>query len=263
MAEKRKVVLLGGSGYTGRVLAHVFSVLDHDVVSTSRSPARNFASIGPAVQVKFDLGEKTTWHNVPPAWSLVWLFPADPVDAVREFADRRLNNFERIVVIGTTSSYLQKEEGEIVTEQSPLDISKPRVAGEMYLQELGAIVLRSGGIYGLGRNPLDWLRNGLVTNANKYVNLVHVEDLALTVVAALESSLQGEHFIVTDGTPHRWNEIAEWARVRGFLPHIELHNEPSADSRRLSNTKLIAKLHPWLIHLDLFKELQKLEGTGF
>jgi nucleoside-diphosphate-sugar epimerase len=263
MAEKRKVVLLGGSGYTGRVLAHVFNVLDHDVVSTTRSPARNFASISPAVQVKFDLGDRATWHNVPAAWALVWLFPADPVDAVKEFADSKLSTFERVVVIGTTSSYFQREEGEVVTEESPLERSKPRVASERYLQELGAIVLRSGGIYGLGRNPLDWLRNGLVTNANKYVNLVHVEDLALTVVAALESSLRGEHFIVTDGTPHRWREIAEWGRVRGFLPHMELQNGSSADSRRLSNAKLIAKLHPWLIHLDLFKELQKLEGSGF
>jgi nucleoside-diphosphate-sugar epimerase len=263
MAEKRRVVLLGGSGYTGRVLAHVFSVLDHDVVSTSRSPARDLGMMSPVTHTKFDLRDRTTWDNIPPSWGLVWLFPAEPLDLVTEFAGRSLKNHERVVVLGTTSSYLQQTVDEVVTEGSQLDGANPRVAGEMHLQELGAVVLRSGGIYGLGRNPLEWLRNGLVTHANKYVNLVHVEDLALTVVAALESSVRGEHFIVTDGTPHQWKEIVEWARIRGFLPHLELQNASSPDSRRLSNAKLIAQLHPWLIHLDLFKELQKLEGSGF
>ena len=74
-----------------------------------------------------------------------------------------------------------------IDESAPIDLTKPRVQGEEYLRnEHGAIVLRVAGIYGPGRNPLDWIRQGRVGPSRKYVNLIHVEDLAAICLAALE-----------------------------------------------------------------------------
>ena len=142
-----------------------------------------------------------------------------------------------------------------------------RVQGEEVLMEEGAVVLRSAGIYGppLGqlnaRNPLDWLRAGMIASPESYLNLIHVKDLARTIVTALESEVSGDHFIVSDGTPRRWKEIEAWAVERGFVQAIRYSGlPPRGPSRRLSNHKLLFGLAPKLQNTDLYAELAVLEN---
>jgi len=259
------VVTLLGAGYTGQVLIRRLAERGVPLRAARRSapPASS-----PAVSYfSFDLSRPDTWQNLPSRSEVVWLFPAEPPEAVEEFLPDLLRRSTRLVVIGTTSSYRQSREDELISEASPLDMETPRVRGEEFLRSRGAIVLRSAGIYGppvgglAGRNPLDWLRRGRIADANKFLNLVHVEDLAAVICRALESPLRGEQFIVTDGTPRRWREIYDWARAGGYLGEIDFTGEQTRRSRRLTNERLLTVLRPTLSRTDLFRELQRLEGA--
>jgi len=261
-AQPRRRVTILGAGYTGRFLIRCLLDAGYEVVATRRRPPAHAVSHPALRWTAFDLENPGTCENVPPSWGLVWSFPAEPRPAVESFARALPLLAERVVVIGTTSSYLQEAEDDLVTESSPLDLSSPRVEGESVLQNAGAVVLRSAGIYGPGRNPLDWLRNGRISSGAKYVNLVHAEDLAAAIAAGLESSVRSDHFIVTDGTPMQWGTIAAWAAKKGFLSDVQWRGSAGLSSRRLSNAKMLSVLHPSLTHASLFGELERLEGGG-
>ena len=65
-------------------------------------------------------------------------------------------------------------------QTAPIDLTRPRVQGEELLRNsYGAILFnQSAGNHGPGRNPVEWIRTGRVNRSRKYVNLIHVEDLA-------------------------------------------------------------------------------------
>jgi nucleoside-diphosphate-sugar epimerase len=254
----RKVVLLGGHGYTGRVLSALLAAQGHTIVSTSRSSRRTISDGGDPSSVWFDLSDPRSWKNIPTSEWLVWLFPAEPVDAVARVSSLIFEGDRRVVVVGTTSSYVNTGTHEELSEESSLDLEVPRVKGEELLRGLGANVLRSAGIYGPGRNPLDWLRRGRVSLGN-YVNLIHVEDLASAIVAVLESPARGAHYIVTDGSPRKWLDIAAWAEMHGLVNRPSSRVQDSLSSRRLSNAKLLSDIGLALRHRDLFVELLNLE----
>jgi nucleoside-diphosphate-sugar epimerase len=257
------VITLLGGGYTGQVLARQLSSRDVRVRVTRRSESLRFSPV--ISSLRFDLSRPETWENLPSSSAFVWLFPAEPLKSVEEFLPRLLPLSTRIVVIGTTSSYKQREEHELLGEDAPLDMERERVRGEELLRSRGAIVLRSAGIYGPpveglpGRNPLDWLRSGRIPDASKFLNLIHVEDLAATICRALDSPLEGEQFIVSDGTPRRWSQIYVWAKERGYVGEVEFKGQGAKQSRRLTNRKLLSLLRPELERTDLYEELRQLE----
>ena len=239
-----------GSGYTGRCLRDILGSRGYIPISTRRSPGAD---------VLFDLHDPQTWDNVPSARGAIWTFPAEPPEAVSAFSGVLFEKVDRVVVIGTTSSYRTGKKGEITNSDTPLNETLPRVQGEEHLRGRGAIVLRSSGIYGPGRNPLDWLRRGLVRDVSRMVNLIHVEDLSMCILAAMERGALGSSFVVSDGTPRQWKDITEWGIRSGYLKGLPDAPGGSPPSRLIDNTKLIDELHPELTHLDLFRELFLLE----
>lgn len=264
----RRVVVLG-SGYTGEFLMDELRLRGFETAHSSRTPAlRRVPSSQPPL-FRFDLEDRETWQAPPFSWGCVWLFPAVPSGTVAEFVPHVSHRFERVVVIGTTSSYLPVKGNEPVTESAPLDHASSRVAGEELLRKKGAIVLRSAGIYGPAglnagrRNPLDWLRRGLISDAGRMLNLIQVKDLVTAIVAALESPLKEEQFIVTDGNPVRWGDIARWGKEKGYLDteYFAETGRSQRESKHLSNEKLLAQLKPNFLHTDLWRELELLEGN--
>lgn len=241
-----------GAGYTGRVVRDLLEAHGYSTLVTRRSPGDC---------VVFDLRKPETWKNVPSAWRAIWTFPAEPPESVRTFSHLLLERVARVVVIGTTSSFLPDPDGDTVTAETPLDRTSLRVQGEEQLRLMGGIILRSSGIYGPDRNPLDWVRRGLVRDMNRIVNLIHVEDLSASILAALERAAPGSSYVVTDGRPRVWKEIVEWGIRNGYLKNAPEPESSSRPSRRIDNTKLITELHPELTHLDLFDELRLLEQS--
>jgi len=185
---------------------------------------------------------------------------------VRAFARTLDAPPRRMVILGTTSAYeVSKDSTEFpppwIDESAPIDLTKSRVQGEEYLREHhGAIVLRVAGIYGPGRSPLDWIRQGRIGPSRKYVNLIHVEDLAAICLAAIEKGKPGEAYNVSDGTPYLWSEICATAQQRWGVSATPVKEDRSS-GKRISNVKLRADLGYTLKHPDLYEALNLIEST--
>ncbi|MEQ1627505.1 MAG: NAD-dependent epimerase/dehydratase family protein [Nitrospira sp.] len=248
-----------GSGYTARFLWPLVADRSPKVFATSRAPEQHLSYVPPVQRLRFDLSQPDTWGNIPRDADLLWCFPATPIELVRQFAATLTGSPRRLVVLGSTSAYDQGDSQEYpppwISENAPIDLSKPRVQGEEYLRrEQRAIVLRVAGIYGPGRNPLDWIRTGRVKSSRKYVNLIHVEDLAAICLAALERGTPGEAYNVSDGTQRTWEEICLTAEQ-----HWNVRSPQSASTqdtgKRISNAKLTQDLGYTIQRPDLFSEL--------
>jgi nucleoside-diphosphate-sugar epimerase len=251
-----------GSGYTARFLWPLVADRSPKVFATSRAPEQHLSYVPPVQCLRFDLSQPDTWGNIPRDADLLWCFPAAPLDLVRQFITSLSDSNRRLVVLGSTSAYDQGDSQVYpppwIDETAPIDLTKPRVQGEEYLRrEQGAIVLRVAGIYGPGRNPLDWIRTGRVKPSRKYVNLIHVEDLAAICLAALEQGTPGEAYNVSDGIQRTWEEICLTAEQRWNVHSLQTAVTQDA-GKRISNTKLTQQLGYTIQHSDLYKELQLL-----
>lgn len=258
-------IVILGAGYTGRFLATALSEQSRTVLFTSRDPGHRLAHVPPAQRLRFDLTEASTWTNIPPSADLIWCFPAARLDLVQQFA-AVVKAPRRVVVLGSTSAYdIGKLTGyppPWINETAPIDLTKPRVAGEEYLRKtLGAIVLRVAGIYGPGRNPLDWIRQGRVGPSRKFVNLIHVKDLASVCAAALDRGIPGAVYNVSDGTPRTWDGIVQYAEQRwGITPATRAAS--TGVGKRIETRKLQQELGVSLRHGDLLTELEVIERSS-
>jgi hypothetical protein len=256
-----------GSGYTSRFILPLAERRYTRILATSRNPDHHLATLSQNSRVRFDLSDRTTWQNIPPDGDLLWCFPAEPLELVQEFAKRLGMPSRRLVVLGSTSAYgagdMETDPPSWTDETAPIDRSKLRVQGEEYLREKhGAVVLRVAGIYGPGRNPIDWIKRGRVGPSRKYVNLIHVEDLAEICLTALERGLSGEAYNVSDGTPRRWKDICRMAQDRwGIQPSGEI--DDASTGKRIANGKLLSLMssaQKSLTHVDFYRSLEQLHS---
>jgi nucleoside-diphosphate-sugar epimerase len=261
----RPTIILG-TGYSGRHLAEALTATSRPFFATSREPEKNLSHVQAGRRMKFDLEQPSTWLNLPARADLIWCFPATPLEQVQAFARALDAPARRMVVLGSTSAYEASDHSAVyppswIDESTPLDLSKSRVQGEEYLREHhGAILLRVAGIYGPGRNPLDWIRQGRIGPSRKYVNLIHVEDLAAVCLVAIEKGKPGEAYNISDGTPRTWEEICATAQQRwGVAPASAKENR--ASGKRITTAKLRTALGYTLKHSDLYEALASIESA--
>lgn len=255
----RPLIILG-CGYTGRFILPLTAQRGTATWATSRNPAQQLTTMPLSQRLEFDLARPATWDHLPAGADLIWCFPATPLSAVQQWTVTQRSRFNRLVVLGSTSAYETADDSTtypppLIDEAAPIDRTKPRVQGEEYLRnELGAILLRVTGIYGPGRNPLDWITQGRVGPSKKYVNLIHGEDLAGICLAAIGKGTPSESYNVSDGTPYTWKEICETARQRWGVIPAAAQEDPSP-GKRISITKLRTELGYTLKHPDLYAAL--------
>lgn len=261
--EQSRIVILG-AGYTGRWLYQAATARGLRVQATSRTPHRNLSTLPEADRLPFDLSLTATWSGIPSDCAIIWCFPPQPFELVREFAAARGLATQRLVVFGSTSAYVRPPSdgssgAPLVDETTPLDLLQPRVRAEEYLRtECGAIILRVAGIYGPGRNPLNWIRQRRVGISKRYVNLIHVEDLAAIALELCERGAAGESYSVSDGMPRMWKDICRMAEDHWNVTPVvsERRDDPG---KRVSTAKLRRTLASPLIHPDLYQALASLE----
>lgn len=255
----RETLVILGSGYTAGFVLRLAKSRYTKVLATSREPDRHLSHVPSSQRTRFDLSQKDTWTNIPAQADLLWCFPAEPPDLVKDFAATMQASTRRLVVLGSTSAYNIGDAHDYpppwIDETAPLDLTKPRVQGEEFLRtHCNAILLRVAGIYGPHRNPIDWIRTGRVGPTRKFVNLIHVEDLAAICLTALERGTPGEAYNVSDGTPRTWNEIYGSIHARtGISLPTATHDKESG--KRLSTSKLTEQLGYTIQHPDLVHEL--------
>lgn len=261
MASPRAPVplVILGAGYIGRFLYQAALAHGRVAFATSRTPDAHLSFVQPDRRVLYDLLRPETWRHVPARADVVWCFPALPEDGATRFAQRVLDRGSRLVVLGSTSAF-PSGRSNVIDERTPIDLSIPRVAAEERLRTtFGAVILRLAGIYGPDRHVFDWIRRGKVTNSQKFVNLVHAEDVAELCLLALQRASAGSAYIVSDGHPRRWAEICRFAADRFQIPLPR--PTPTADvGKRLSSRKILSDFNYRLRHPDLFTALSHLES---
>lgn len=259
-------IIILGAGYTGKHLAEALTDTSHPFFATSRDPDRNLPHVPTDRRMRFDMEEPSTWANIPISADLIWCFPATALKQVQDFSRRLEGPSRRIVVLGSTSAYEVPDRANEypppwTDESASIDLTKQRVQGEEFLRkDCGAIVLRVAGIYGPERNPLDWIRQGRVGPSRKYVNLIHVEDLAAICLLALGTGKPDEAYNVSDGQPRTWNEICATAHQRWGVTAAAISPNPSP-GKRISNAKLRSELGYQFQHPELYGAVDLLEST--
>ena len=202
------------------------------VVSTSRSDAN---------KIIFNLTDQSTWENLPNSEVIFWTFPPEPTEDVKNFYEVIKSKCKKLIVVGSTSAFEVKNSGDEVTEKSPLDLTIERVKNEVFLKEQGAIIVFSAGIYGPGRNPLDWINKGYVGKNDKLVNMVHLEDLALFLFNASVYGKEGEIYIASNNNPQSWREIIESWENRNLVSNVP-GKETKRVSKRINNSWTLSEL---------------------
>lgn len=246
-----------GAGYTGRSVYELARAQGRTVYATSRTPEQHLAELPPTDRLTFDLLDSSTWPVVPNDVDLLWCFPAVPVDQAVAFGKTVAATARHLVVLGSTSAYRPSD--GIIDESTPVDRSLPRVESEEVLRETcGAMILRLAGIYGPGRPPLNWIRQGRISYTERYVNLIHVEDIAGICLELLEKGTPGEVYLGSDGTPRRWRDICDRANKVWRIP-LPSASPPKDPGKRISNEKVRTSLGYQFKHPDFFEALAAIE----
>lgn len=244
--------LVVGSGYLGGALAR-------------RCPSALHSSRDPQARpqdrrwLRFDLDEPVSWAvlGAVSAEVVIVAAPLDPRHDLERLWSALASVSDRVIVVGTTSAFAVADE---VTDTSPIDPRNPRAAAEEQMRRRGAMVLHAAGIYGPGRNPLDWVRRGLVTNAGKLVNLVHADDLARACLFLGDRFEAGLRLVCSDGIPRPWREILAPAVSNGWIAEPHLRDEEDPRSKRVRPAELWRRGFE-LEHPDLIAELAAIEGV--
>ena len=224
------MIVILGCGYTGERVAARLAENGHEVLATSRHPARILL---PGVRViRMDAGEPDTLKalglKVAPGARVLHSIPAlregegwtDPTPLLLEALGNRP---ARMVYLSTTGVYGARRE---VDERTP---AAPRTARERVRVEAenhvlrgawNSMVLRPAAIYGPGRGIHVSMRRGefkMLGEGLNFVSRIHVDDLAALATAALLSDDTGA-WPVADDEPARSREIAEFCAELLGLP---------------------------------------------
>jgi nucleoside-diphosphate-sugar epimerase len=158
----------------------------------------------------------------------------------------------RKVFVSSTSVYGQAA-GEIVTEESPTEPASEtgqilREAEGIALAD-GAIVVRSAGIYGLGRGVLwEKFRRGeavIEGDGSRWLNQVYRDDLVAALALVMERGSPGQIYNVADDEPVMLRDFYAWCAeyLERPLPPSgpeKLDRKRGQTNKRVSNSKLRA-----------------------
>jgi nucleoside-diphosphate-sugar epimerase len=184
----------------------------------------------------------------------------------------RLPGTPRFVYVSSTGVYGQADGGEVdeTAATEPADESGRAVLeAERLLRRRrpDAVVLRFAGIYGPGRLLREAsVRAGepIAADPRKWLNLIHVEDGADVVAAALSKAEAGLTCNVSDGAPVRRRDFyAVLASLLGAPPpRFAPPAVPDAADRRVNNFRMRQAFSPSLRYPDYEAGLRASLGAG-
>lgn len=268
--------LIVGCGYLGQRVGTILAGRGEHVFGTVRSAARAgiLASIG-IEPVIADVLEPQSLTTLPGADRVLYCVGFDRsagvpmrtvyVDGLRNVLARLEGREGRFAYVSSTGVY-GRSDGEWVTEEDVADAvqesGRVLLDAEQLVRPLGAIVLRCSGLYGPGRIPgRAALERGepIASDPSRYLNLIHVDDAATAVVAALDRGEPGRIYHLSDDRPVERGEY--YGRAAALLaappPRFEppTPGGPSAlreeSNKRISNRRLRDELRVDLAYPDI------------
>lgn len=157
-------------------------------------------------------------YSIPPAPR-----PASGRDVIHDVLRALSRRLARVVYVSTTSVYGEGALVDELTAPAPRDdAARLRLEAERVAAAgpWSALVLRPAAIYGPRRGVHVLLRDGApgrVSDPDRLVSRVHVDDLAALAVAAIHSELTGCH-PVADDEPATTRQVAAWCEALGLPP---------------------------------------------
>ncbi|ABJ79639.1 hypothetical protein IQB76_12645 [Leptospira borgpetersenii serovar Hardjo-bovis] len=170
---------------------------------------------------------------------------------------------KRCILLGTTSIYKRVPD---IVESTPLIEDHDRFAIENEWIGRSGKILRLCGIYGPLRNPGDWARKGLVKKCSKQLNLIHGDDVALTISLLIRKirttgwDTLPNVLNLSDNQWHTWKEIFSFLEEHEKISKTQVEESPKEDS--FVDSGLIRSLLPDLQTKNFWMELEGLEGIG-
>jgi len=244
--------LIFGCGYLGRRVAARWVAAGRPVAALTRGNSNTLTALG-ITPILGDVTDSAGMRDLPAASTVLYAVGMDRsagksmrsvyVEGLANVLDA-LPACERFIYVSSTGVYGQTD-GDVVDEASvtePLEESgKVVLEAERLLRSRrpDAIILRFAGIYGpnrlLRKQPI---LNGepLVGDADRWLNLIHVDDGVEAVLAA-EASEPGVTLNIADDEPvTRRAFYTLLAELLGATPaKFEHRPEPGTANRRISN----------------------------
>jgi nucleoside-diphosphate-sugar epimerase len=248
--------LIVGCGYLGRRVARRWLSAGRRVAALTRGNADALAALG-VEPIVGDVLDPDSLHQLPPAATVLYAVGLDRA-AGRSMRDvyvtglanvlSMLSHSGRFISVSSTSVYGQTD-GEWVDETSPTEPTEESGRVVLEAERLlrskrpDAVILRFGGIYGPDRllRRQAQLRSGepMSGDAERWLNLIHVEDGADAVVAAELRGVTGSTYNIVDDEPVMRG--AYYERLAGLVgapaPRFSGQTEKRQANRRVSNAK--------------------------
>jgi nucleoside-diphosphate-sugar epimerase len=268
-------VLIVGCGYVGLPLGVELMKQGHEVFGLRRSDAANteFAAAG-IHPLTADITRPGDLAKLPAPFD--WVVNtvssskggADEYRAVYLEGTRNLIDWlapappKKFVFTSSTSVYAQAD-GSVVKEDAPTAPQSPTsrliVETESLLlqavreRKFSAVILRVAGIYGPERGHLfqQYLRNEarIAAKGERFVNMIHRDDLVTAIVAALKSGRPGQIYNAVDDEPVAQIHFFRWLSetLGKFMPPFateEMHplRKRGLTNKRVSNRRLKSEL---------------------
>ncbi|MCZ2341218.1 MAG: SDR family oxidoreductase [Bacteroidales bacterium] len=266
-AEPHSVLIIG-CGYLGLRAARAWRLAGCRVLATTRGRVqelntlgvvpirtdildpRNFATLPQVDTILFAVGiDRSTGHSLRDVY-------VDGLQNVLEHLNQQGTMPRRFLYVSSTSVYGQTHGGDVYETDvtSPLESSGFVILeAERLLRSYDrhSIILRFAGIYGPGRllRQRQILAGApLIGDAEKWLNLIHVEDGARAILAAESRAQPGAVYNITDDSPVRRRDfytcLAEQlhAPPAQFEPYPDGTTVPLEANRRIRGTKARTEL---------------------
>lgn len=277
-----KILVAGGTGVLGRPTVGLLLERDHDTVVLARDVAKARSLLGGQVVLlegdildaasceKAVVGCEAILHlatAIPsgsnPDWSLNDRIrtegTANLLGVARQAGARRY--------VQQSITFLYGDSGDTWLDESsplrPASFIRSAAAMEAMVQacdEVEWTILRGGVFYGSGTRTterlLDSVRAGAATifpDRDPYLSLIHVHDMAVAVVAAVEAAPPGSIYNVVDDEPVRHSELIRYLANLLGVPPPPVAGSASWPSIRVRNSRLCTTLG-WRPRLATYRE---------
>jgi nucleoside-diphosphate-sugar epimerase len=259
-------VLIVGCGYVGLPLGAELAKLGHEVFGLRRSPGAeaNLKSAG-IKPLTGDITKPRTLAQLPASYDWVVNCVSASGGGAEEYREvylqgtRNLINWlgaappSKFVYTSSTSVYGQND-GSLVKETSPTEpaaeTGRILVETEGVLleavreREFPAVILRLAGIYGPDRGY--WFRQYLKNEARiegsggRILNMIHRDDVAGAIIAALKSGRPGEVYNAVDDEPISQLSFFQWLSgpLGKELPPTAPEDAEAVRKRGVTNKKV-------------------------
>jgi nucleoside-diphosphate-sugar epimerase len=229
-------LLIVGCGYVGLALGAELVRQGHAVAGLRRSPAAEAELRLSGIKPVFaDITNPDQLAQLAGSYDWVVNCVSASAGGVEEYREVYLHGMRNLVgwlsamplkkfVYTSSTSVYGQSDGSLVKESSPTEplaeTAKILLETERFLLEAArqtsfpAVILRLAGIYGPGRAY--WLEQYLANEARiegtgeRILNMVHRDDVAGAIIAALKSSRPGEIYNVVDDEPVSQLAFFQW-----------------------------------------------------